>query len=51
MTDAGRALELPVTAVRSALEEQTTFGLTSAEREQSRALLAHVQRTLTRTDD
>lgn len=34
LTDACRALELPITAVCSAFDEQTTAGLTSAEREQ-----------------
>lgn len=47
LTEKGRALQEPVLAVWSALEERTTDVLTDAERSQLHALLARVLRSLT----
>lgn len=46
LTEAGRALEEPVSSIWSSLEELTTEALTEAEREQLRALLMRVGRSV-----
>jgi DNA-binding MarR family transcriptional regulator len=47
LTESGRALEGPVTAVWSRLDEETTRDLTAAEQHQLRALLTRVAESLT----
>lgn len=47
LTEAGRALEGPVTAVWGRLDEETTRDLTAAEQDQLRALLTRVANSLT----
>lgn len=46
LTEAGRALEVPVTSIWNRLEEQTTSGLSAAEQNQLRMLLARVAGSL-----
>jgi MarR family transcriptional regulator, organic hydroperoxide resistance regulator len=50
-TEAGRALEGPVTSIWHRLEKQTTRDLTPAEQDQLRHLLARVAQSLTAETD
>lgn len=45
LTDAGRALQLPVEAERRVIEETVTADLTEAEREQLMSALTRIQRS------
>lgn len=48
LTEAGRALQLPIEQERRQLEEEITAGLTKAERDQLLAVLAKVHEAATR---
>jgi len=45
LTDAGRALQLPIEAERRLIEETVTADLTQAEREQLMSVLTRIQRS------